>query len=309
MGMECYLGKVRFMPDEDRKTRLRKAAHVSPSREQFNWMDKELTAFLHFGMNTFTGKQWGDGTETLSDYAPTALDPEQWVRACAEAGLKHIICTMKHHDGFCLWKTRTTDFSIENTAFPVDIAKSVSQACRKYGVGFGVYLSPWDMHQKKAGIWPTEAYNALFLRQLEELLTQYGPVEEVWFDGACGDWPIWQKVPCYRPEQWYEMIHRLQPNAVYRMYDPYFFADKEGWDRMLAGEGELAWSDRAVRWVGNEEGRSRQDEWSVQPVFDRAIAQNAVWPDLGNAKYYERAIGAVWYPVEVNTTLQRQLCT
>ena len=298
--------KVMFLPGETLKERLKKAAHVTPSAEQMRWMDKELTIFLHFGMNTFNGRQWGNGTEKLSDYAPTALDPEQWVRICAEAGFKHIITTLKHHDGFCLWHTDSTDFSVKNTEYTMDVAQELSAACRKYGVGFGVYLSPWDMHQREAGIWPTERYNDLFMQQLEELLTHYGPVEELWFDGACGDHPIWQKVPCYQTDQWYEMIHRLQPSAVYRMYDPYFFTDEEGWRQLQEGKGQIKWSGKAVRWVGNEEGRSRADEWSVQPVSERMIAQNAVWPDLGDIKYYEHAVGAVWYPVEVNTTILNQ---
>ena len=296
-------GKTMFLPGESLKERLKKAAHVVPGKAQKTWMDKELTAFLHFGPNTFTGRQWGSGHETLTDYAPTALDPEQWVRVCADAGMKHIICTLKHHDGFCLWHTKTTDFSVEHTAFPTDIARAVSDACRKYHVGFGIYLSPWDMHQREMGVWPNEAYNDLYMRQLEELLTWYGPVEEVWLDGACGDFPIWQKVPCYQTETWYEMIHRLQPDAVYRMYDPHFFADVDAWQQMTDGKADLPWSGKAVRWVGNENGRSRDDEWSIQPVFDRVIGQNAVWPDLGAEKYYEHAAGAVWYPVEVNTTI------
>jgi alpha-L-fucosidase len=301
-----YQGMTGFLPEDSLKERMKKAAHVAPGKEQLRWMEKEMTAFLHFGMNTFTGRQWGNGQETLADYAPSALDPEQWVRVCAEAGLKHIICTLKHHDGFCLWHTGTTDFSVEHTACPTDVAKALSDACRKYGVGFGVYLSPWDMHQREAGIWPTEAYNDLFMRQLEELLTKYGPVEEVWFDGACGDYPIWQKVPCYQPEKWYEMIHRLQPDAVYRMYDPYFFASEEDWESLKRGGRKLEWSAKAVRWVGNEEGRSRENEWSVQPVCERMIARNATWPDLGNIRYYPQAAGAVWYPVEVNTTILNQ---
>ncbi len=297
---------VTFLPADTLGTRMKKAAHVVPTKEQLAWMDKEMTAFLHFGMNTFTGRQWGSGHETLQNYTPAALDPEQWVKVCAEAGLKHIICTLKHHDGFCLWHTRTTDFSVEHTAYPTDIARALSEACSRYGVGFGVYLSPWDMHQREAGTWPTDDYNDLFMRQLEELLTNYGPVEELWFDGACGDYPIWQKVPCYRTEKWYEMIARLQPSAVIRMYDPYFFADEEEWKLLQEGKKELSWAGKAVRWVGNEEGRSRENEWSVQPVFERMIAQNATLPDLGDIRYYGHAAGAVWYPVEVNTTLLNQ---
>ncbi len=297
---------IAFDPRDTLDTRFMKAAQVVPSPEQLKWLDKEMTAFLHFGPNTFTGRQWGTGKETANDFAPTALDPAQWVRVCKEAGLKHIICTLKHHDGFCLWDTETTDFNVMNSPCPVDVAKAISDACRAEGIGFGVYLSPWDMHQREAGLWNTEAYNDYFLKQLEELLTKYGDVEEVWFDGACGDYKIWQQIPCYKPETWYAMIHRLAPNAVYRMYDPYFFASEEEWQKICAGEKEVSWDKKAVRWVGNEEGRSRRNEWSVQPVFSRVIAESATYPDLGEDRYYENAAGAFFYPLEVNTTLLNQ---
>ena len=304
--MSTAVTSIAFDSADSVDVRLRKASMVVPSPEQMRWLEKEMTAFIHFGPNTFTGRQWGTGKETLADYAPTALNPAQWVRVCKEAGLKHVICTLKHHDGFCLWDTKTTDFNVMNTACPVDVAKAISDACHEEGIGFGVYLSPWDMHQRETGLWGTDAYNDYFLAQLEELLTNYGDVEEVWFDGACGDYKIWQQVPCYKPETWYEMIHRLAPNAVYRMYDPYFFASEEDWEAVMRGEKPFVWDKKAVRWVGNEEGRSRRDEWAAQPVFTRAIAESAIFPDLGEEHYYENAAGAYFYPVEVNTTLLNQ---
>ena len=304
--MRTAFTSVSFDSKDTVDARLCKASEVIPSPEQLKWLKKEMTAFIHFGPNTFTGRQWGTGKETLADYVPTALDPAQWVRVCKEAGLKHVICTLKHHDGFCLWDTKTTDFNVMNSACPVDVAKALSDACHEEGIGFGVYLSPWDMHQREAGLWGTDAYNDYFLAQLEELLTNYGDVEEVWFDGACGDYAIWQQVPCYKPETWYAMIHRLAPNAVYRMYDPYFFAEEGDWESVTRGEKPFIWDKKAIRWVGNEEGRSRRDEWAVQPIFSRAIAESATFPDLGEEHYYENAVGAFFYPVEVNTTLLNQ---
>jgi alpha-L-fucosidase len=162
------------------------------------------------------------------------------------------------------------------------------------------------MHQRDLGLWNTEEYNNYFLAQLRELLTQYGDVNEVWFDGACGDYEIWKQIPTYKPEDWYDYIESVQPNAVFRMYDPHMFTSKEKWEAIKAGNAKLEWRGKAVRWVGNEEGNSRTDEWSVQPVFDRMIAENATFQDLGEEKYYQNAVGAVWYPVEVNTTILNQ---
>ena len=297
---------ITFSPEDTLEDKLKKAAHVKPSEAQLNWMEKEYIAFIHFGPNTFSGRQWGTGREDPSNYAPDALDPIQWVRVCAQAGMKMVIFTFKHHDGFCQWLTDTTDFSIKNSPVNTDIAELLRKGCDDNKIGFGVYLSPWDMNQRDRGLWDTQEYNIYFLAQLNELLTRYGRVEEVWFDGACGDYEIWKEVPSYRPEAWYDYIEEVQPNAVFRMYDPYFFATEEKWEEIKAGKAKLEWRGKAVRWVGNEEGKSRIDEWSVQPVFDRIIAENATLPDLGQEKYYQNAVGAVWYPLEVNTTILNQ---
>ena len=297
---------VTFSPEDTLEDRLRKAAHVKPSAAQLDWMEKEYISFIHFGPNTFSGRQWGLGSEDPSAYTPAALDPSQWVEVCAQAGMKMVTFTLKHHDGFCQWFTDTTEFSINNSPIKIDLADLISKACDNHKIDMGVYLSPWDMKQRDRGLWNTEEYNKYFLAQLSELLTRYGRVDEVWFDGACGDYEIWKKVPCYRPEDWYDYIEKVQPNAVFRMYDPYFFASEEKWKEIMAGKAELEWRGKAVRWVGNEEGKSRTDEWSVQPVFDRVVGENATFSDLGQEKYYQNAVGAVWYPVEVNTTVLNQ---
>ncbi len=297
---------VTFSPEDTLEDRLRKAAHVKPSEAQLDWMEKEYIAFIHFSPNTFSKRQWGTGCEDPSIYAPVALDPLQWVKVCADAGMKMALFTMKHHDGFCQWFTDTTDFSIVNSPVKKDIVDLLQKGCDNYQIGLGVYLSPWDMNQRDRGLWNTVAYNRYFLAQLNELLTRYGRVDEVWFDGACGDYEIWKDVPSYRPDTWYDYIEAVQPHAVFRMYDPYFFATEEKWAEIIAGKTKLEWRGKAVRWVGNEEGKSRTDEWSVQAVFDRAIAENATFRDLGQEKYYQNAVGAVWYPLEVNTTILNQ---
>ena len=169
---------------------IRKAANVVPSARQLRWQKMELIAFIHFNMNTFTGKEWGDGTEDPKIFNPKKLDAEQWVKSIKDAGFREIILTCKHHDGFCLWPTITTDHSVKSSNWKNgkgDVVREVSEACRKYNVAFGVYLSPWDRNSKFYG---TDEYNKFFIEQLTELLTQYGTVNEVWFDGACGEGPI-----------------------------------------------------------------------------------------------------------------------
>lgn len=297
---------VTFSPEDTLEDKLKKASHVKPSDAQLAWMEKEYIAFIHFGPNTFSGRQWGTGKEDPSDYLPIALDPAQWAKVCAQAGCKMAVFTLKHHDGFCQWFTDTTDFSTYNSPIKKDLAKLLQEGCERNQIDLGVYLSPWDMYQRDRGLWNTEAYNDYFLKQLNELLTRYGSVDEVWFDGACADYKIWSKVPSYKPEKWYDLIEEIQPSAVFRMYDPYYFASEEEWENIKAGKAKLEWRGKVVRWVGNEEGISRTDEWSVQPVYDRAIAENATFNDLGQEKYYQNAVGAVWYPVEVNTTVLNQ---
>lgn len=295
-----------FLPEESRKERLKKAAHVCPSPAQLAWMEREFVAFLHYSPNTFTNRQWGNGTEVLSDFCPDRQDPAQWVRICREAGMRMVIPTLKHHDGFCQWHTETTPFQTANSPAPADLAEEISQACQAEGIDFGVYLSPWDMHQRGEGVWPNPEYQELYLRQLRELMTRYGKIGELWLDGACGDLPIWEPVTSYDPEAWYDVMEKEQPGCVVRRYDPFTFADEAEWEALRRGEGELSWRGKAVRWVGNEDGVGREDEWSVQPVFHRVLSSDATLPDLGQEHYYDEAVGAVWYPNEVNTHILNQ---
>ena len=172
------------------ETIVAKAARVVPSSRQLAWQKREFIAFAHFGMNTFTDREWGEGTEDPALFNPSAFDARQWARVVKAAGMRMIIVTAKHHDGFCLWPSRHTDHSVRSSPWRGgrgDVVGEVSAACREAGLAFGVYLSPWDRHEPTFGDSPR--YNEYFRAQLRELLTQYGPVAEVWFDGANGEGP------------------------------------------------------------------------------------------------------------------------
>ena len=172
-----YVQSVRFPEDATPEDKVEMAARVVPSRKQMQWQSLELTAFLHFGMNTFTGNEWGDGKDSPALFNPSELDCRQWVRTLKDAGFKMAIITAKHHDGFCLWQTSTTEYSVKNSPWrdgKGDVVREFSDACREYGIGFGFYLSPWDRNAECYGDSP--AYNAFFIEQLTELLTNYGEV-------------------------------------------------------------------------------------------------------------------------------------
>ena len=168
---------VLIEPGDTENDIIRKAANVVPLEGQVNWQELELTAFVHFTVNTFTDREWGDGTEEPAIFNPTEFDAEQWVKVCKEAGMKLMIVTAKHHDGFCLWPSKYTEHSVKNSQWrdgKGDVIREVSDACRKYGLKFGVYLSPWDRHEQSYGDSPR--YNEHFRNQLRELLTDYGDV-------------------------------------------------------------------------------------------------------------------------------------
>ncbi len=197
-----------------------------------------MAAFIHFTINTFTDKEWGDGTEDPEWFNPEMLDARQWVRTVKDAGMKLLIITAKHHDGFCLWPSAYTDHSVKNSLWKNgngDVIKEVAEACAEYGIKLGVYLSPWDRHEQSYG---TDAYNEYFKNQLRELLTKYGEVAEVWFDGANGEGPNGKR-QVYDWEGYYELIRELMPDAV------------------------IAVSGPDIRWVGTESGYGRDTEWSV----------------------------------------------
>ncbi|MBQ7839147.1 MAG: alpha-L-fucosidase [Lachnospiraceae bacterium] len=217
---------------------LKEAAAVKPSRRQLDWYEMESYAFIHFGPNTFTNREWGDGTEDESIFHPEKLDCDQWVEAIKSAGMKGMVLTAKHHDGFCLWPSRYTEHSVKNSPLQRDVVKEASEACKRGGIKFGFYLSPWD---RNSALYGTDAYNDYFCNQLTELLTQYGEIFYVWFDNACGEGPNGKKQQ-YDFPRYIELIRKYQPNAViFNDFGP------------------------DVRWCGNEAGIARHAEWAVVP--------------------------------------------
>ncbi len=210
---------------------------VLPSERQLDFMKLEYYNFIHFGINTFYNREWGDGKEDISRFNPKKLDTDQWCRVLKETGSKGIIITAKHHDGFCLFDTAYTDHNVMNTPFGKDIVALLSESCRKYDLKLGIYLSPWDRHEATYG---TDAYNDFFVSQLTEVCTKYGELFCLWFDGACGEGPNGKK-QIYDWERYYSVIRELQPKAVISICGP------------------------DVRWIGNEGGRVRESEWSVVP--------------------------------------------
>jgi len=210
-----------------------------PSARQLAWHEVEFAAFLHFGINTFTDREWGDGKEDPSLFQPSALDCRQWARVCREAGMRGIILTAKHHDGFCLWPSKLTKHTVAASPWrggKGDVVRELSEACREAGLALGLYLSPWDRNSPVYG--SGARYNDLYVAQLEELLGGYGPLFEVWFDGACGEGSGGRK-QTYDWPRFIGFVRRLQPGAV-------IFSD--------AGPD--------VRWVGNEKGFAGVTNWA-----------------------------------------------
>lgn len=210
---------------------------VTPSQRQLDFMDMKYYNFIHFGMNTFYDKEWGDGKEKLKKFNPKHLDTDQWCRVLKSTGSKGIIITAKHHDGFCLFDTNYTDHNVMNTPFGKDIVKMLSESCKKFDLKLGIYLSPWDRHEKTYG---SEAYNDFFVNQLAELCQNYGDIFTFWFDGACGEGPDGKK-QVYDWDRYYSIIRSYHPDAVINICGP------------------------DVRWIGNEGGKVRESEWSVIP--------------------------------------------
>ena len=271
---------------------------VIPSDRQVKLQQMEFYAFVHFTVNTFTDREWGDGTEDPAIFNPTLLDANQWVRAICDAGMTGLILTCKHHDGFCLWPSAYTEHSVRNSPYKNgkgDVVAEVAAACHRAGIGFGVYLSPWDRNQPLYGT--GKAYDDYFVNQLTELLTNYGPVFSVWFDGACGEGPNGRK-QYYDWPRYYETIRRLQPQACIHVCGP------------------------DIRWCGNEAGNTRPSEWSVVPARTRDTEKIASTSqqsdqtafrerpikakdmDLGSRKLLHDEPELVWYPAEVNTSIR-----
>jgi len=214
------------------------ANKVVPSQRQIEHQEMEIVGFIHFSVNTFTNREWGTGKENPDIFNPTHLNAHQWAEVAKEGGIKLLILTAKHHDGFCLWPSKYTNFSVKSSPWENgkgDVVKDLSVACRQVGIKFGLYLSPWDMHEPTYG---TPAYITHYTNQLRELLTEYGPISEFFFDGAKS--PEYQKKSIYDFPKWWGMIRKLQPQCI-------IFSDI-GPD---------------VRWIGNERGFAGKTNWSM----------------------------------------------
>ena len=266
---------------------------VKPSKNQLALAEKPFYLFMHFGMNTATAREWGAGNEKAADFTIKKINAAQWVRCAVSAGATGIILTCKHHDGFCLWPSEYTSFSVKYTDFEGDIVKMVSDECHKAGLDFGVYLSPWDMHEPTYG---TPDYNDYFCNQLTELLTGYGEISEVWFDGAKG---ANAKAFEYDWQRYYKLIRELQPGANIAVCGP------------------------DIRWVGNEGGKTRKSEFSVVPAYLRMAEtvaeksqQNAADAkdmqkrtstdeDLGSRELLKNCPELCWYPAEVDVSIRK----
>ena len=261
-----------------RESLVRKAANVRPSARQLAWQEKEFIAFIHFGINTFTNREWGTGKEDPKLFNSTQVDTRQWARVCKEAGMKMIILTAKHHDGFCLWPSKYTEHSVRNSSWrngKGDVLRELADACREAGLAMGLYLSPWDMHEPSYG--DTLAYNRFYKNQLRELLTDYGEVAEVWFDGAKG--PNAKDME-YDWLGYYAIVRKLQPNAV-------------------------IFNGLDVRWVGNESGYARQSEWSVMKRNDKPFGFiSNQQRDLGSIEALGDGENLIWYPAETDVSIR-----
>jgi alpha-L-fucosidase len=251
-----------------------------PTPAQLEWQRDELALFLHFGINTFTDREWGDGREDPALFAPARLDTRQWARAARTAGFRALILTAKHHDGFCLWPTRTTRHSVASSPWKSgngDVVREFVDSCRAEGLKAGLYLSPWDRHEPSYGDSPR--YNDLYCDQLTELLTQYGPLQEVWFDGANGEGPNGRRQEYDWPRVW-GLVRRLQPNAV-------MFSD--------AGPD--------VRWIGNENGVAGEPNWST--VDPTVVPRPGVWNDaVKQMLQHGDPRGSVWRPGEADVSIR-----
>ena len=280
------------------RTRDEEYVSIKPTARQLLHQELEFYAFFHFGINTFTDKEWGDGTDKPELFHPTKMNAQNWVDAIKKAGMKGAILTCKHHDGFCLWPTKYSEYSVKNSPYKDgkgDIVKEVSDALRKEELKFGVYLSPWDRNSRLYG--SGKAYDDYYVNQLQELLTEYGDVFTVWLDGACGEGPNGRK-QIYDWERYYKTIRTLMPNAC------------------------ISVCGADVRWCGNEAGDTRESEWSVVPaalkdaerIADKSQKSDndafrtkkisSMDLDLGSRHRLENERNLIWYPAEVNTSIR-----
>ncbi|WP_308991328.1 alpha-L-fucosidase [Mariniflexile litorale] len=257
----------------------------TPSQKQLSWHEMEFYAFVHFSLNTFTNKEWGYGDESPKLFNPTALDTKQWARIAKEAGMTGIIITAKHHDGFCLWPSDYTERSVKNSPWKNgkgDVVKELAESCREYGLKLGIYLSPWDRNHPEYG---KPGYITYFRNQLKELLTNYGDVFEIWFDGANGGDGYYgganetrkiNTLEYYNWDETYKMIYEIAPKTL------------------VWGVGPSE-----ARWIGNEEGRAGKTNWSLLRQKDELA---------GKVHYTEfmsgHEDGEKWVPGEADVSIR-----
>ena len=311
-GME-FSNTQKIKQSDSKQDIILKAAHVVPTANQLEALRDSYIAFIHFGPNTFTRKEWGSGMEDPAVFQLKQLDTDQWCKTMKAAGMTKVILTAKHHDGFVLWQSRYTDHGVMSSSFEGgegDIMKALAQSCQQYGLKLGVYLSPADLYQiensdglygnlseytertiprpvegrpfkNKTTFWfKVDDYNEYFLNQLFELLTEYGPIHEVWFDGAH---PKRKGGQTYNYQAWKTLIHTLAPSAV------------------IFGKED-------VRWVGNESGNTRNTEWNVIPYESNPDTMQ-VFGDItaDSVGFREQLYGASYLhyqPAEVNTSIR-----
>jgi len=248
-----------------------------PTAAQLEWQKMEMNMFCHFGPNTFTGKEWGDGTEVEDIFNPTDLNCHQWTETARKAGFKGVIITAKHHDGFCLWPNPVSDHTVKQSAWrngQGDVLKELSDACQQSGLKFGVYISPWD---RNAPTYGSSAYNNVFLQTLQSALSNYGPVFEQWFDGANGEGPNGKK-QVYDWPAFNGQVFKLQPNAI-------IFSN--------VGPG--------CHWMGNEEGINGRTCWSRLDIKGFSPGENSPALDTLNSGNYN---GQVWVPAETDVSIR-----
>jgi len=279
-------------PNETIEQVRKRAANVKPTAEKLAWMNLELISFPHFGMSTFSGVQQGDGKQNPAIFTPDKFDAAQWVRVHKDAGIKMIVFVAKHHDGFSLWPTKVNDYSVKSSPWKDgkgDMVKEMADACRKEGLKFGIYHSLWDKHDPRcntqASTFSAEAYNRFIVDQLTELLTNYGEITEIWFDGA----------GTRGREDWdgiFDLIDKFQPRALISM----------------CGYG--------IRWCGNEAATGDATEWNVQPIYPEqethrwtAYHRNVLIPKKADKTANDleslRGKPLFWFPVECNTAFLR----
>ena len=321
LALCCSAGADRYdvqtvkIPDGyDHAQKIELSGSVLPHPRQMKWFEDEFFGFIHFGPNTFTGREWGTGAESADLFHPGHLDTDQWCELMKAAGMRRVVMVVKHHEGYCLWQTRYTDHSVASSPWrngQGDVLRDLVASCEKYGLRLGVYLSPADLYQiespdgyygngsafterviprqvegrpfkdTRTFTYTLDDYNEYFMNQLFELLTEYGPIYEVWFDGANPKPGTGQR---YTYGAWYELIRELAPDAA------------------IFGKGPDA------RWCGNEGGQTRSDEYNVIPLD--VSPETFDWPDMtapniaGRDRITDQTAYFHYYPAETNTSIR-----